>query len=185
MLQLQKIADNIFTIDNFWTAKACEDAIVKSETLGYEPATIDTEKGQLIVEEIRNNKRVIFKDFSLAEEIWSALKLLAPQKIGNSKVVGINELFRFYKYQVGQEFKKHRDQSFIRNEIEASYFTFMIYLNDDFGGGETLFSDILVKPQIGKALIFLHQLEHEGTAVTKGIKYVLRTDLMYKLEVGE
>ena len=135
-MQLKNWTNNIFTIENFWKEQECRDFIVKSEALGYEPATIDTEKGQIVLETIRNNNRVIYKDFILSDKIWQQLKPFTPAKIGNSNAVGLNELFRFYKYQPGQEFKKHRDQSYILNETEASYFTFMIYLNDDYEGAK-------------------------------------------------
>ena len=58
--------------------------------------------------------------------------------------------------------------------------TFMVYLNDDFEGGETDFGDFLVTPKIGDALCFMHSSMHEGRAVSNGTKYVLRTDVMYK-----
>ncbi|MBG9377696.1 2OG-Fe(II) oxygenase [Panacibacter sp. DH6] len=180
-MQLNKLTDTIFTIDDFWTRQECEDFISKSEAIGYEPATVDTEKGQKIVEAVRNNYRVIYTDIVLADNIWRKLKPFAPSQIGNSKAVGLNELFRFYKYQAGQEFKKHRDQSFIRDEVEASYFTFMIYLNNDYEGGETTFNSLTIQPIQGSALIFLHDLEHEGSSVRRGIKYVLRTDIMFRL----
>jgi len=181
-MQLNSLTNNIFTIDNFWTQQECENFIAKSELIGYEPATIDTEKGQIILETVRNNNRVIYKDIILADKLWGQLKQFAPAKIGNSKAVGLNELFRFYKYQVGQEFKRHRDQSYIRNDIEASYFTFMIYLNDNYEGGETTFTNLTIQPRQGTALVFLHDLEHEGSSVIQGIKYVLRTDIMFRLE---
>ncbi len=111
---------DIYTIDNFWTKLECEDFISKTETIGYEPATITTEKGQKLVKEVRSNDRVMYCDNILDGKIWQNLKSFVPTQFGNSKAIGLNELFRFYKYQVGQQFKKHRDQSFIRNEIEAS-----------------------------------------------------------------
>lgn len=181
-MQLNNLSNHIFTIDDFWTRQECEDFISKSELIGYEPATIDTEKGQIVVETVRNNNRVIYKDKILADKLWEQLKEFAPAKIGNSKAVGLNELFRFYKYQVGQEFKRHRDQSYVRSDIEASYFTFMIYLNDNCIGGETTFTNLTIQPKQGTALIFFHDLEHEGSSVRQGIKYVLRTDIMYRLE---
>ncbi len=181
-MPLNSLTNNIFTIDNFWTKQECEDFISKSELIGYEPATIDTEKGQIVVETVRNNNRVIYKDTILADKLWQQLKPFAPKQIGNSKAIGLNELFRFYKYQVGQEFKRHRDQSFIRNDIEASYFTFMIYLNDNYEGGETTFTSLKIEPKQGTALLFFHDLEHEGSSVKQGIKYVLRTDIMFRLE---
>ena len=181
-MQLNNLTNTIFTVDNFWTQQECEDFISKSEAIGYEPATIDTEKGQKVVEAIRNNNRVIYTDTVLAEKLWRQLKPYTPKQIGNSKAVGLNELFRFYKYQKGQEFKRHRDQSYIRNDIEASYYTFMIYLNDNYQGGETTFNKLKIQPKQGTALVFLHDLEHEGSSVQQGIKYVLRTDIMFRLE---
>lgn len=182
-MQLNRLSNDIFTIDNFWTAQECESFIAESELLGYEPATVDTENGQIVVEAVRNNNRVLHTDILLAETLWKKLEPLAPPKIGNSVAVGLNELFRFYKYQSGQEFKKHRDQSFIRNEVEASYFTFMIYLNDNYIGGETTFNSITIQPKQGMVLLFQHDLEHEGSSVKEGTKYVLRSDIMYRLEI--
>ena len=124
----------------------------------------------------------MYKDFELAQRLWEDVKPYAPHEIGESVAVGLNEQFRFYRYQPGQQFKKHRDQSYIRNSNEASYFTFMIYLNDEFKGGATTFNDVVVEPQKGSALIFCHYLEHEGTEVLEGTKYVLRTDIMFRLK---
>ena|SRR5688572_32812482 len=158
-MKLNSLTNNIFTIEDFWSTQECEDFVSKSEAIGYEPATIETERGQMIVKTVRNNNRVIYKDTVLADSIWKQLKSYAPAQIGNSKAVGLNELFRFYKYEVGQEFKRHRDQNFIRNEIEASYYTFMIYLNDNYEGGETTFNSMVIQPKLGTALIFLHDLD--------------------------
>ena len=54
-------------------------------------------------------------------------------------------------------------------------------------GGETNFYraggvlEFAVQPSPGKALVFDHRRLHEGAAVQRGIKYVLRTDLMYRV----
>jgi hypothetical protein len=56
----------------------------------------------------------------------------------------------------------------------------MIYLNDDFTGGETLFEDCIVCPQTGMVLFFIHHIRHKGETVARGRKYVLRTDVMYR-----
>ncbi len=172
----------ILTIDEFWSYEKCDTFISRSEAIGYEEALVETESGPKRVVNVRNNQRILFTDENLAIQIWTQLKEFAPNRIGNSYSVGLNEMFRFYKYEAGQEFKKHRDQSYIRNEFEASYFTFMIYLNDQFEGGETIFKDIEIEPKKGTALIFFHDLEHEGSKIMEGKKYVLRTDVMYKLD---
>jgi len=179
------LSNDTFLIENFWSEKKCDEFIRESEMRGYEAATIQTETGPRIVDHIRNNNRVLYKDFDLAQELWEQLEPQAPKSVGDSVVIGLNELFRFYKYQPGQQFRKHRDQSYIRNNQEASYYTFMIYLNDDFKGGETKFDDLVVTPRKGSALVFYHYLEHEGSQVAEGIKYVLRTDIMYRLKNPE
>ena len=56
----------------------------------------------------------------------------------------------------------------------------MIYLNDDFTGGETTFDDVSIQPKTGTALCFIHEQKHEGTPVIEGTKYVIRTDVMYR-----
>ncbi len=91
-------------------------------------------------------------------------------------------MFRIYKYQKGERFRKHRDENYIRNEKEASFYTFLIYLNDNFKGGETDFQNISLTPKQGMGLVFLHQLPHAGNEIREGIKYVLRTDVMYRIE---
>ena len=96
--------------------------------------------------------------------------------------VGANERLRCYRYDVGQRFAPHQDGSFVRNELEQSLLTFMIYLNDDFEGGETNFLelDVSIKPRTGSALLFQHPILHEGAEVTAGRKYASRSDIMYR-----
>jgi len=55
----------------------------------------------------------------------------------------------------------------------------MVYLNDDFSGGETKFDDVLIKPRSGMALMFIHELKHESLPIMVGTKYVLRSDVFY------
>lgn len=74
-----------------------------------------------------------------------------------------------------------------------SFHTFLIYLNDNFEGGPTRFyipsSHGLVAqgvmPRCGSVLVFSQgntaSLLHEGSAVTSGYKYVIRTDVLYKI----
>jgi prolyl 4-hydroxylase len=184
-MKIIKHTETIMTVENFWSHEKCDEYIVKTEQIGYTDAKINTGMGHKVVKSVRNNLRVIHEDYNLAANIWEKLKDIAPREIGNSQSVGLNELFRFYRYEPGQQFKWHRDGSFIRNQFEASYYTFMIYLNDNFSGEDTTFTKLSIKPQKGTALIFLHRLEHAGSQVTEGVKYVLRTDIIYKIKNEE
>lgn len=93
----------------------------------------------------------------------------------------------------------HRDGAFVYNDETrrcstshlvcmlshgASILTLMIYLNDGYTGGETQFLDnsrappqpVVVKGEAGAALVFNHDAEHMGCPVTRGTKYIMRTD---------
>lgn len=177
----RQLADNIFSIPGFLSGRECTSLIKMSDSIGYAEATVETEKGARVIKELRNNQRLLYKDHILAARLWKRAKEIVPGKIGNSKAVSLNELFRFYKYEPGQQFKRHVDESYIRNDEEASYYTFLMYLNDNYTGGETVFDTVSVNGERGLLLVFLHSIGHEGAAVASGIKYVLRTDIMYRL----
>ena len=178
---VKSLVREIYSIENFFSKEECNRFIQRSESIGYKEATINTERGSQLVKHVRNNERVLITDDELAKDLWQRLSEFAPAKIGKSIAVGLNELFRFYRYKPGQKFNRHLDESFIRNESEASYYTFMIYLNEEYTGGETVFDNITIEGKQGMGLIFLHSLPHEGAEVLKGTKYVLRTDIMYRL----
>ena len=56
----------------------------------------------------------------------------------------------------------------------------MVDLNEEMKGGATKFIYHEVQPETGMALVFPHHLVHEGAVVEEGIKYVLRSDVMYR-----
>lgn len=173
----------IIEVNSFWDKKACEEAISTAENAGFNHATVSNEHGEQFALHARNNRRVIVEDLELTSKLWRDLRVHVPINMGNSRVCGLNELLRYYKYETGQKFQRHRDQSFIRDQFEASYLTVLVYLNDGFEGGATSFQGRKVIPETGKCVVFPHHLEHEGSEVHHGVKYVLRTDVMYRLEV--
>lgn len=174
-----KMADGIFTVPEFFSPEECVDFIASSEKAGYEAASLATIDGPKLEPQIRNNSRFIFDDFELALKLWQRSRHHIPLMLKGKQAVGFNERFRFYRYDAGQQFAGHVDAPFRRSTGEVSQLTFMIYLNDNFVGGETKFDDLSIKPKVGMALIFQHELFHEGSTITKGRKYVLRTDVMY------
>jgi len=181
-MKLIQHSDKIWTIENFLSPKECEDLIIFSEQADYQEAQVSFASGAKMAKGIRNNYRLMYQDIDLAADYWEKLKPFCPEKIEDRMTAGLNERFRFYKYEATQRFKKHKDGSFRRNENEESKITFLIYLNDDFKGGETAFEDIVIQPKTGSALCFIHELKHEGKPVIEGLKYVLRSDVMYALE---
>jgi prolyl 4-hydroxylase len=161
----------------------CQMLIDKIEALKPEVATINTGFGTAVRTDVRNNDRVIFDDEELAVKLLDRVRDRAPKEIHGMAFVGLNERFRCYRYKPGMRFAPHKDGAFIRNTAEQSYYTFLVYLNQGFKGGDTTFAtspEISIKPQTGMGLLFQHPIIHEGNIVIAGIKYVARTDLMYR-----
>ncbi|EKJ72381.1 hypothetical protein NXS19_004163 [Fusarium pseudograminearum] len=111
----------------------------------------------------------------------------------------LNDRMRFLKYSPGQFFKPHCDGAYFYTEGPGkefeTFYTVHLYLNDsaendpasELQGGATSFLDrrgekrVDVNPKAGSVLIFQHKgLFHEGALVNRGIKYTMRTDILYE-----
>jgi len=96
------------------------------------------------------------------------------------------------KYQKGGEYKIHHDwfdDETLEQEQETErggnrVFSFLVYLNDDFEGGETDFPSLeyKVKPELGKGVLWRNideegnpilESEHAGLPVEEGTKWIL------------
>jgi len=187
-LQKQCLDDEqVFVIPGFLSAEECERLIAHSETLGYGDAPITTSAGFVMRKDVRDNLRVMHDDTEMATQLYTRLEPFMLKAHRGWKVCGLNERWRFYRYDVGHTFKPHYDGCYHRSNVEESLFTFMIYLNDDVEGGETNFyhsdgsPNVSVKPEKGMALVFWHYQLHEGAPILRGRKYVVRSDVMYRL----
>lgn len=179
-MKLTQHTAKIWTIDSFLSERECDDLIIMAEQMGFEEATVSLPKGAQMIKGIRNNYRLISSNPVLARSLWSKLAPFCPEQIEGWDAIGLNERFRFYRYESDQRFKRHIDGRHQKNLLEQSRITFMIYLNDDFEGGETKFDEVEIIPKKGAALCFIHEQKHEGCPVQNGSKYVLRSDIMYK-----
>ena len=75
------------------------------------------------------------------------------------------------RWTVGTFMKPHVDDN---NVHKPDVFAAMLYLNDDFEGGSTMFENIEVKPESGKLVIFSNsQHLHYVSKVDKSERYVL------------
>jgi len=171
-----------WTVDDAMAPSECEAMIRRIEEAGCGPAPITTVRGFEMRPDIRNNSRAIIDDPMFAAELFRRIRDRIPRLFSGWTAVGANERFRCYRYEPGERFALHGDGAFFRNEHERSFLTFMIYLNESFEGGKTMFLDpkIEIPPKTGMALFFQHPILHEGCEVTRGVKYVLRSDVMYR-----
>lgn len=172
-------APDVWTIKAFAPHTECEALISRAEAHGFEAATINTQRGAERDDTVRNNDRVTIDDHDLAHDLWQRLKPHVPPFVAGRQAIGLNERFRFYRYDLSQRFRGHVDNAYARTSGESSLLTFMIYLNETFEGGETTFPDQTVTPERGLALLFRHEIFHEGRPILRGRKYVLRSDVMF------
>ena len=172
------VSQDIWTVRNLLSQAECDGLIAQAEAEGFEPATINAQGRARRDQDVRNNDRVVLDDMRLAASLWAQAREHLPAFLAGRQAIGLNERLRFYRYGPGQQFKGHIDGSFLRPNGEQSLLTFMVYLNDSYRGGETAFQSAVVEPSRGLALIFRHDLFHEGRAID-GRKYVLRTDVMF------
>lgn len=168
------------------SAEECRALIDLGEALGFESARID---GALDgphgfrAKQGRDNSRAAIEDATVATLLWSRLATKLPPRNG-LRPAGINERLRFYRYEPGQSFPAHTDGYHADDAGRRSELTLLLYLNSDFEGGETVFTETGkgYQPATGAALIFPHDLWHEGRPLKSGRKYVLRTDVMFARE---
>ena len=169
-------------VQNVLTPQECSAEIARMEAAGPSLATINA--GGRVVQNmrVRNNDRVIFDDEGLAATLFARLADAIPGEREGWRVCGLNERFRGYRYATGQRFAPHFDGSFVRTPDEQSLVTVIVYWNEGCGDGETNFLDfeLQVTPKAGMALLFDHMVLHEGREVTAGLKYALRSDVMYR-----
>lgn len=102
---------------------------------------------------------------------------------------GCNPNIRFYKYETGMRFGKHVDESHPVEGAGNTEVTVLVYLSECKGGATRFYADTSTKkksfafaPKVGALLLHVHGnrcLEHEGDPVEGGIKYILRSDIVY------
>ncbi|GAM18569.1 hypothetical protein SAMD00019534_017440 [Acytostelium subglobosum LB1] len=187
-----------FLVNDLMSREECAFYIEESLRKGY--VTIEKE----FPKEYRNNTRTLGKSKTLSAILWSRLQRhirmeelegIRPYGFDQEGVwipVELDDCFTFGRYEPGGRFKPHLDATYAESPDRRSIFTMQIYLNDDYEGGKTNFflpanplevdKHVLsasVTPKTGMAVLFNHDTLHEGAMVDKGVKYIMRVDMMF------
>jgi len=160
-------------------------------------------KAQILPHDLRNHHRIVMDDNELAKTLWKKIRDLIPENLaygqGETKAVSVSKKFRVYRFDEGHKFARHYDgfeygsnvyatptaSKSTKKKIPVPGLTLLVYLNEDFEGGKTVFFNskgkeaLSVKPTAGTALIYTHTILHEGSEVTKGRKYELHSDILF------
>jgi prolyl 4-hydroxylase len=165
----------LWTVDDVYTEAECRNFIDLIEQSSPALATNNPL--------YRDQDRVIKDDPEIAEELFRRLRPHLPEQIDRLRLVGLNERLRMYRYRSGQRFEPHMDHWYRPSENQITLHTVLVYFNGDFEGGETRFQEQIeqtVVPKRGMAAIFQHKIRHEGCPVRRGMKYAMRSDVIYE-----
>ena len=183
-----KIVDSVITAADaarlIELAAGARDAL--SGEQGYRWADLD---GRMQRDK-RQSDRVMVDAPDLARQIFARLGAGLPATWwsgGLWRLKGLNERLRFLKYsQPGDFFYPHWDGCFVREVgVERSFVTVLLYLNEGYRGACTTIYDetgrpLPVAPRTGMALVHDHLVRHGVPPLREGVKYVIRTDVMYE-----
>ncbi|PCH38132.1 hypothetical protein WOLCODRAFT_65009 [Wolfiporia cocos MD-104 SS10] len=195
------LEDQILLFDGFLTLGECK---VFVEFIESQPLELTPPKRKGEAERV--NYRISHTSVDFAQHLFDVLSphlptfpypesVKRPNGPSARPVHSFNSNIRMYKYTPGQHFGAHYDDS-VRDAVTGakSEWTLLVYLTgveDGVKGGETVFykgqrgkgRDAIVAPlNRGTALLHRHGHEcllHEGSPVTAGTKYILRSDLMF------
>ena len=125
-----------------------------------------------------------FVNVELANSFYEKVK-----KDVNAPMLRANNLVMTGKYQPGDVFGLHTDTGlyFDLNKGEKSNYTLLIYLNDNFTGGKTVFYNdnfqkiVEIEPKRGKALLFDIDLWHKGEEIYEGKKFWIGCEIISKI----
>lgn len=154
-----------YEIANFLSINECSVIIAEIEKHNFRQAQQFNDG--------RHNKEIfISSDF---------IESILENKFKGIKINFYAKPFEFYKYEIGDYITQHTDSS-VMIQSNLSNYTALIYLNDNYAGGSTnlLSKKIKIKPEIGKLLLFKHNIVHEALPIVLGTKYIYRTNCVIK-----
>jgi len=181
------------------TRRECQKIIAETERVGYGYTSFP--------KAYRGNRRLQLDDVTgtLAAKIWSGIQSFVPAQLqvdwmpknrlgdyptGRWRAVGCKTRFRFSKYFAGEHFEKHVDSLQCFGPDRFSLLTVNVYLNDLLPEqhGRTRFflardgdSVASAGGTAGSLVIFRQEGPiHDGEALSSGLKYLMRTDVIYE-----
>lgn len=179
--------DNILCLDKYISSKRKITANHMSRTGTYDLFELDGLKNLKELDEMnlyeprftegyRGGQRFLFMSRRLATRLYKAFKPHFPD------MIKVNELFRFNKFEPGDNpFIGHYDTPY-NTSNSISKFTLIIYLT----GGSSPNDIINIAGNAEKtmnsktAIVFSQEHEHEGNPYVGGDKIFIRTELIYK-----
>jgi hypothetical protein len=173
---LSKLGEGIWILNDLLTKTESNFLVLKSKRNQFDKARNGEKYG-------RYNQETYIDD----QEILNLLRERLEQKLSDSPIgffslENTTHILEFYRYFQGDSISQHQDAPVPISKSTQTTHTIVIYLNDNFKGGETYFNDqdIKAKVDIGSAILFDQFLNHQGNVVLEGEKYILRFGISIK-----
>ena len=162
-------------VPRLFTASEC-DYLLKLAEPGYAPSMVYDEQRRLVRDPIRTSDASTIH-WQIEDPAVHALNRRLAAVTGTQAEQG--EALQILRYRPGQQYRSHFD--FVQRSDNQRSQTALVYLNDNYEGGETCFvkADLKVKGKKGDALLFVNALpdgnvdpmsQHAGLPVERGAK---------------
>jgi prolyl 4-hydroxylase len=167
---------DVMQFPNAFTEEECDYLILIAEPT-YEPSLVADGSGRDVRDPIRTSDGSTIH-WLIEDPATQALNRRIAA-ISNTQV-DQGEPLLILRYHPGQQYRRHTDWL---GEANRRIKTTLVYLNEGYGGGETVFpkAELTVKGRKGDAIVFRNcgedgyldpMSEHAGMPVTSGIKYL-------------
>jgi prolyl 4-hydroxylase len=165
---------------NFFSAAECAYLIEVAEPLLRPSVVVDPATGQLVPNPVRTSSGV---GFPFADENPAIHALNRRIAAASGIDVRCGEPLQVLRYAPGERYHEHNDALPGVAPNQQRVLTFLVYLDDDYDGGETAFPKLglSVKGRAGDGLLFRNATAdgaidplavHAGLPVTRGAKHV-------------
>jgi prolyl 4-hydroxylase len=167
----------VFQFHRLFTAAEC-DYLMQATGNAFEPSMVYDSNRRLVRDQIRTSDGATIH-WLIEDPVVVALNRRIAAISNSSYEDG--EALALLRYSPGQEYRPHFD--FVNGATNRRLQTALIYLNDDYEGGETRFvrTGLTVKGGAGDVVLFHNEgadggpnplSEHAGLPVTRGQKYL-------------
>lgn len=168
----------VLRFPRLFTEAECDYLIALATPMMQPSVVVDEATGRLIPHPIRTSDGAAFP-WVAADPAVTALN----RRIAAASATGLDqgEPLQVLRYRPGQQYRNHFDA--IQGVENQRILTMLVYLNEEFEGGETCFvrTDVKFRGEKGDGLLF-HNVrpdgqpdplsEHAGAPVTSGVKYL-------------
>ena len=173
-------APEVRLFPGIFTATECAYLIDVANPSLRPSVVVDPHTGQQVPHPIRTSSAAAFPFVDENPAIHALNRRLAAASGTN---VRAGEPLQVLRYAPGEQYRQHSDALPHVAAEQQRVLTFLVYLNDDYEGGETAFPElgIQVRGRTGNGLLFRNALPdgaldqravHAGLPVTRGIKHV-------------